>query len=216
MNSIVEKGSVNTGSCVTSAHIIGALIKMASIFLHRRLSRNYTEIADYILNRVGAVIVMWGATTPKAYASSAGANRLGIPVVIGPQGYKFGRTLEGCKEKGWIWDVRGKEKVKILIPSSLFVIAETINDLLLKAIRLCMRPNDTTSGRQRKIENYIELSLELLGSLPLDIPDYVRVLDDIPSRYRDMISPVLEKSGWMESFVPEPTILYERDNKGSN
>ena len=40
---------------VLLACCIGAAIKIASIFAKRKLRGNYEEIADYILNRVGAV-----------------------------------------------------------------------------------------------------------------------------------------------------------------
>lgn len=200
-------GLINTGSCVSSSHIIGALIKISSIFLQRKLDRNYIEIADYILNRVGAVIVMWGAITPKAFAASTGANRLGIPVIMGPQGKKFGRTLEGYREVGVVRDERSGKEVNILTPHELFTVAEAIEELFVKAVKLCMRPNDTTSGRRRKLENYIELSNLLSGFMPDDIVDYVRVIEDIPVTYREAIQPSLEKMGWIPSFIPEPTIL---------
>ncbi len=52
-------GVLNTGSCVSNAHITGATIKIANIFARMGLRANYKEIADYILNRVGAVGISW-------------------------------------------------------------------------------------------------------------------------------------------------------------
>jgi len=82
-------GIVNVGSCVSNPHIAGAAIKIASIFAKRNLRANYEEIADYVLNRVGAVGVAWGAITQKAASIASGFWRLGVPVVVGPHGSKY-------------------------------------------------------------------------------------------------------------------------------
>jgi len=205
---IFRGGSViNCGSCVSSAHAIGALIKVASIFLHRDLDRNYAEIADYILNRVGAVAVMWGGVTPKAFAASAGANRLGIPVVFGPQGHKFRRTLEGRDGRAPLFDARsGEILTPHLAPPHLSVITKSREEALLQIVRLCIRPNDTTWGRQRKLRNYIELSEKLLGGMPDDLVDYIRVVEDLPEERREGLMHVIT-GNWQPSFIPEPTLL---------
>ena len=38
----------NIGSCVSNAHILGAAVKVASIFAKRKLRANYQEIADIL------------------------------------------------------------------------------------------------------------------------------------------------------------------------
>src|SRR3972149_6531442 len=75
----------NLGSCVSASHLIGACIKIAQIMCHRKLEGNYEEIADYIINRVGAVVILWGGFTQKAFSSALGMARLGIPVIFGPK-----------------------------------------------------------------------------------------------------------------------------------
>ncbi|MCJ7633807.1 CO dehydrogenase/acetyl-CoA synthase complex subunit alpha, partial [Candidatus Bathyarchaeota archaeon] len=107
-------GIVNVGSCVANAHIAGAALKIASIFGKRSLQGNYEEIADYVLNRVGAVGVAWGEYSQKAIAIASGFSRLGIPVIVGPDGSKCGRTLLGRKdrEEDWyVYDARTGERV---------------------------------------------------------------------------------------------------------
>lgn len=199
---------INTGSCVSSANAIGALIKVASIFLHRRLDKNYIEIADYILNRIGAVGMMWGGITPKSFAASAGANRLGIPVVFGSQGYKFRRTLDRKSTICGVFDARSGELMgNGVIPAHLSVVAATKEEALIQAVRLCFRPNDTTSGRRTKLRNYMELSQDLLDKTPDDISDLVRVHEDIPEEFRDVLIKTLDKTGWQPSFIPDPTLL---------
>jgi acetyl-CoA decarbonylase/synthase complex subunit alpha len=204
-----EMGSIiNTGSCVSSAHAIGALIKVASIFLHRNLDGNYAEIADYILNRIGAAAILWGGITPKSFAASAGANRLGIPVIFGPQGYKFRRTLEGKSERGYVFDARSGEKVTSgLAPSHLCIVSKTKEEAIVEVARLCIRPNDTTWGRQTKLRNYIELSETLFGVIPRDLHGFVRVADDLPEDRKGDLMDMLNTTGWQQSFIPDPTLI---------
>lgn len=201
-------GVLNTGSCVSSAHAVGALIKVASIFLHRRLDRNYVEIADYILNRIGAVGVLWGGVTPKSFSASAGANRLGIPVVFGPHGTKFRRTLDGGQSSGMVLDARsGREVLAGIAPAHLTAIAHTKEELIIQIARLCIRPNDTTWGRQTKLRNYLELSETLVGVMPADLKGYVRVPDDLPEERRDDLLNLIRAWGWEPSYIPDPTLL---------
>ncbi|MHA1168545.1 MAG: CO dehydrogenase/acetyl-CoA synthase complex subunit alpha, partial [Candidatus Hodarchaeales archaeon] len=91
----VGGGLVNVGSCVSNAHIAGAAVKVASIFARRSLNGNYEEIADYILNRLGAVGIAWGAYSQKAASIAAGFQRLGVPVIVGPHGWKYRRLYMG-------------------------------------------------------------------------------------------------------------------------
>jgi acetyl-CoA decarbonylase/synthase complex subunit alpha len=70
-------GMVNVGSCVADSHISGAAIKIANIFATLPLRGNYEVIADYILNRVGAVGVAWGAYSQKAASIATGCNKEG-------------------------------------------------------------------------------------------------------------------------------------------
>lgn len=206
---VFDAGSViNTGSCVSSSHAIGALIKVSSIFLHRRLDGNYDEIADYILNRIGAVAVMWGGITPKSFSASAGLNRLGVPVIFGRQGYKFRRTLEGRPGKGFVFDSRSGCKItSALAPASLCTVSDRWQEAAVQVARLCMRPNDTTKGRRTKLRNYIELSEAFSGGVPVDLAECVRVHDDLPEERREELVKTLIKSNWQPGFIPDPTLL---------
>jgi acetyl-CoA decarbonylase/synthase complex subunit alpha len=202
---------VNVGSCVANAHIAGAAIKIANIFAKRNLRANYEEIADYILNRVGAVGVAWGAMSQKAAAIAAGFWRLGIPVIVGPHGIKYRRMLLGRaeREEDWyVYDARTGEKVYVgPAPEHLFYAAETKEEAMVMIAKLCMRPNDTTKGRAIKLTHYIDLHKRLYGTMPEDIHRFVRTLADIPVTMKDEIIKVLEEKGWKETFVPDPTLL---------
>jgi len=204
-------GLVNVGSCVSNPHIAGAAIKIASIFAKRNLRANYEEIADYILNRVGAVGVAWGAMSQKAASIASGFWRLGVPVVVGPHGTKYRRMLLGRKdrEEDWyVYDARTGEKVYVgPAPEHLFYAAETKEEAMVMIAKLCMRPNDTTKGRAIKLTHYIDLSRRLYGVIPDDVHLFIRTMADIPITMKDEIVKILEEKGWKERKIPDPTLL---------
>lgn len=204
-------GISNIGSCVSNAHIAGAAIKIASIFAKRRLRANYEEIADYILNRVGAVGVAWGAMSQKAASIASGFWRLGVPVIVGPHGSKYRRMLLGRREdeESWkVYDARTGDKVYVgPTPEHLFYAAETKEEAMITIAKLCMRPNDTTKGRAIKLTHYVDLHRRLYGTIPDDVHLYVRTKADIPITIKDEILQLLEEKGWKETVIPDPTLL---------
>ncbi len=204
-------GIVNVGSCVSNPHIAGAAIKIASIFARRSLRANYEEIADYVLNRVGAVGVAWGAMSQKAASIASGFWRLGVPVIVGPHGSKYRRMLLGRKdrEQDWyVYDARTGDRVYVgPAPEHLFWAAETKEEAMVMAAKLCMRPNDTTKGRAVKLTHYTDLHKRLYGAMPDDIHLFVRTLADVPITMKEEVLEVLKQRGWREGRIPDPTLL---------
>ncbi|TFG22330.1 MAG: CO dehydrogenase/acetyl-CoA synthase complex subunit epsilon, partial [Promethearchaeota archaeon] len=98
-------GLVNVGSCVSNPHINGAAIKIANIFARRPLRGNYEEIADYILNRVGAVGVAWGAMSQKAASIASSCNGMGIPAICGPHSAEYRRMYISRSDDEETWKV---------------------------------------------------------------------------------------------------------------
>ncbi len=193
-------GLVNVGSCVANSHISGAVIKIAAIFAKRPLRGNYAEIADYILNRVGAVGLAWGAYSQKAASIATGFNRLGIPVVVGPHASKYRRAYIGkfWKDVWWVYDIRSRKRMRVEpAPDALLVCAETKEEAIVQLARLCIRPGDTPQGRQIKLTHYIELSEKYLGCLPDDWHLFVRSEADLPVKMKDRLLKILEdEHGW--------------------
>jgi acetyl-CoA decarbonylase/synthase complex subunit alpha len=204
-------GIVNVGSCVANSHIAGAAVKIASIFAKRNLRGNYEEIADYILNRVGAVGLAWGAYSQKAASIAAGFWRLGVPVIVGPHGSKYRRMLLGRKDKEedwYVYDARTGEKTYVgPTPEHLFTTAETKEEAMVLIAKLCMRPNDTGRGRARKLTHYIDLQKRLYGVMPDDVHLFIRNKADIPITMKNEIVKILEEKDWKETPIPDPTLL---------
>jgi acetyl-CoA decarbonylase/synthase complex subunit alpha len=209
---------LNTGSCVSNAHIIGAAAKIANIFAKRRLRGNFEEIADYILNRIGAVAIAWGAQHQKAAAIATGANRLGIPVILGPQGVKFRRAYIGRSDKKENWMVynvkTGKKVYAGPAPEHLLYVAETKEEAIVTAARLVMRPNDTSKGRMIKLSHYIDLHQKLYGIIPDDLHLFVRTEADLPVTMKDQLLKILKEKGWEPVEIPDPTLLERQIVKG--
>jgi acetyl-CoA decarbonylase/synthase complex subunit alpha len=204
-------GLVNVGSCVSNSHIAGAAIKIASIFARRKLRGNYEEIADYVHNRVGAVGIAWGAITQKAASIASGFWRLGVPVIVGSHGSKYRRMLLGRKDRVEDWyvhDARTGEKVFVgPCPEHLFYSAETKEEAIVMAAKLCMRPNDTTKGRAIKLSNYVDLHKRFYGVMPDDLNLFVRRDADLSITIRDEVMRMLREKGWKENTIPDPTLL---------
>lgn len=202
----------NVGSCVANSHIAGAAIKIASIFARRNLRGNFEEIADYILNRVGAVGVAWGAYSQKAASIATGVNMWGIPVIVGPHGAKYRRQYLGradVNEDWYVYNARTGEKVYVgPAPEHLIVVAETKEECIALTAKLCMRPNDTTKGRQIKLSHYIDLTRKYLGKeWPDDIDKFIRVEGDIPITFKEDLLRELKDRGWKPTEIPDPTLL---------
>ena len=194
-------GVINIGSCVSNAHIHDAAIKIASIFARRNLRGNYEEIADYILSRVGACGVAWGAMSQKAASIATGFNRLGVPAVVGPHGTKYRRAFLGrpyVKDDWKIIDARdGTEYHFEPAPQHLLVACETVEEALPMIAKLCFRPSDTDRGRSIKLTHYIDLHEKYLGCMPPDWHLFVRTTTDLPIAKRDELLKRLEdERGW--------------------
>jgi acetyl-CoA decarbonylase/synthase complex subunit alpha len=201
----------NVGSCVANAHIAGAAIKVASIFAGRNLRGNFEEIADYVLNRVGAVGIAWGAMSQKAASIATGFNRMGVPVIVGTESSKYRRTFlgrEDQKEKWQLHDARTGDTVEgEPAPLHLLYVADSKDDAIVAAAKLCLRPNDTSKGRQIKLTHYVDLHKKYMGSMPDDLHLFVRTEADIPITMKDEILAILKENEWEPKRIPDPTIV---------
>jgi len=206
-------GVVNVGACVANSHISGAAIKIANLFGTLPLRGNYEVIADYVLNRVGAVGIAWGVYSQKAEAIATGFNRLGVPVIYGPHSSKYRRLYLSRKEEDeWkVMDARKKQIVETNEPSPehLAYLCETKEKAMVTIPKLCIRKNDTPQGRAIKLNHYISLYKKYMGGgLPEDLHLYVRRDSDIPLVYKKEVRAYLTEIGWKpKEPVGLPTLI---------
>ena len=213
------KGLVNVGSCVSNAHIPGACIKIANIFAKKPLEGNFEEIADYILNRVGACGVAWGAYSQKAAAIATGVNRWGIPVIVGPHGTKYRRLFLGRTDKPEKWRINDLREGEVVegepAPEHLLYAAENREEATVMIAKLCIRPNDTPKGRQIKLNHYLDLHKKYFGDLPRDVHKFIRNEKDIPITYKKEVTNHLEKVDWKPRSLPKEPSIMQFKNKVS-
>jgi acetyl-CoA decarbonylase/synthase complex subunit alpha len=204
-------GLTNIGSCVSNGHISGAAMKVASIFARRNLRGNFEEIADYILNRVGAVGISWGAMSQKAASIATGFNAMGVPAIVGPHGSKYRRQYLGKDYDEEAWEVIDSRSGDVVpygpAPENLMMSCETVDEAIVTAAKLCMRPADNFKGRAVKLTHWIDLHKKTYGTMPDDVWKYVRVEADIPLTYKSEIMKILKEKGWKERPIPDPTNL---------
>jgi len=206
-------GLVNVGSCVSNPHITGAACKVANIFARRPLRGNFEEIADYILNRVGAVGVAWGAMSQKAASIASMANSVGVPAVCGPHSAEYRRMYIGRSddEDSWkVWNARDGTPDHLVGPGPehLLTTAESIEQAIPLVAKLCLRPADNSKGRMIKLSHWIDLERKYKGvDLPEDLHKYIRVETDIPINLKTEIQEYLKELDWKPKEIIDPTLL---------
>ncbi len=206
-------GLVNVGSCVSNPHITGAACKVANIFARRPLRGNFEEIADYILNRVGACGVAWGAMSQKAASIASMANGVGVPAVVGPHALEYRRMYIGRAddEDSWkVWNARDGTPDHVVGPGPehLLVTAETIEDAICLVAKLCLRPADNSKGRMIKLSHWIDLERKYKGvDFPEDLYKFIRVDADIPINLKTEIQDYLKEKGWKPKEIVDPTLV---------
>ena len=205
-------GIVNMGPGFAASHISGAAIKIASIFAALPLRANYEVVADYILNRVGACGLAWGASGEEELALATGCNRLGIPVIVGPHCIKYARLyISRGAETDWsVMDGREKKAVDTGEPSPehLLNLLGDKGAAMVALARMCMRKNDTPQGRATKLTHYIGLHKQAAGKLPDDVHLFIRRSSDIPIFFKKELQARLAELGWTEKPVLSlPTLI---------
>ncbi|MFX1338385.1 MAG: CO dehydrogenase/acetyl-CoA synthase complex subunit alpha [Promethearchaeota archaeon] len=206
-------GLVNVGSCVSNPHINGAACKVANIFARRPLRGNFEEIADYILNRVGACGVAWGAMSQKAASIASSCNSMGIPAIIGPHGAEYRRMYIGRSDEEETWKVYNARDGTSghLVgpgPEHLLTTAESIEQAICLVAKMCLRPADNTKGRMIKLSHWIDLERKYKGvDFPNDLEKFIRVEADIPISMKTEIVEYLKKKNWQPKEIIDPTLL---------
>ncbi len=206
-------GLVNAGSCVSNPHINGAAVKVANIFARRPLRGNYEEIADYLLNRIGACGIAWGAMSQKAASIASSCNGMAIPAICGPHAAEYRRMYVGRSDDLDTWKVfNARDGTDGHLvgpgPEHLLVTAETVEQAICLCAKMCLRPADNSKGRMIKLSHWMDLERKYKGvKFPNDLERFIRVEADIPISMKTEIQEFLKEKGWKPREIIDPTLL---------
>ncbi|MHC1566685.1 MAG: anaerobic carbon-monoxide dehydrogenase catalytic subunit [Candidatus Syntropharchaeia archaeon] len=195
------KGLINCGGFTAICQIPAALYKGCLLSTGSTPRANFTQIADWSFNRLPFVIIIWGAATEEMYTVAAGFVRGGIPVILGPSGFRFKRYLMGNKHdrsKWWIYDgITGEKKEIEPGPVHMIIPVETKEEAITMAMKLCMRPLALRDPRLSSLENYNDTHKKYFGDYSDDWHLYVRSEQEIHAMRRMEMLRILEKKhGW--------------------
>lgn len=197
----VLKGLVNFGGCTAMSHVPSAIYRGALVGSAYTPKANWTQIADYLYARLPVVVLIWGAATETLYSVASGLVRSGIPVVVGPSGFKFKRYLLGDKDdrsKWWMYDgVTGEKKEVEPCPVHMLVPVDTKEEAIAMCAKLLHRPLALRDPRLASLEAENEAYKEFFGDYSDDWHLYVRSEQELHvMRRMELLKKLEEEHGW--------------------
>ncbi len=197
----VLKGLVNFGGCTAISHVPAAIYRGALVGSGYTPKANWTQIADYLYARLPVVVIMWGAATEEMYAVASGLVRSGIPVVIGPSGFKFKRYFLGDKDdrsKWWMYDgVTGEKKEVEPCPMHMLVPVDTKEEAIAMCAKLLHRPLALRDPRLASLEAENEAYKNFFGEYSDDWHLYVRSEQELHvMRRAELLRKLGQEHGW--------------------
>ena len=197
----VLKGLVNFGGCTAISHVPAAIYRGALVGSGYTPKANWTQIADYLYARLPVVTIMWGAATEEMYAVATGLVRSGIPVVIGPSGFKFKRYFLGDKDdrsKWWMYDgVTGEKKEVEPCPMHMLVPVDTKEEAIAMCAKLLHRPLALRDPRLASLEAENEAYKKFFGEYSDDWHLYVRSEQELHvMRRAELLRKLGQEHGW--------------------
>ncbi|MEA2051391.1 MAG: 4Fe-4S binding protein [Euryarchaeota archaeon] len=197
----VLKGLVNFGGCTAISHVPAAIYRGALVGSGYTPKANWTQVADYLYARLPVVVIMWGAATDEMYAVASGLVRSGIPVVIGPSGFKFKRYFLGDKDdrsKWWMYDgVTGEKKEVEPCPMHMLVPVDTKEEAIAMCAKLLHRPLALRDPRLASLEAENEAYKNFFGEYSDDWHLYVRSEQELHvMRRAELLRKLGQEHGW--------------------
>ncbi len=172
------KGLVNCGGCSADSHIMASMFKFAQLGGGISIKANFDQPADYSLNRAPFAVIIWGPASDKMMAKASGFARVGAPVVMGPSGFNYSRSLVGNKYDRESWTmydgITGDEREVDPSPPHLICPVETKEEAVTMALKFCFTTCALRDPRLSTIDNYTEIHEKYFGELPDDWIYYMR------------------------------------------
>ncbi len=197
----VLKGLVNFGGCSAISHVPAAIYRGALVGSGYTPRANWTQVVDYLYARLPVVVILWGAETEDMYAVASGLVRAGIPVVVGPSGFRFVRFMLGDKydrERWWMYDgITGDKKEVEPCPLHMLVPVETKEEAIAMSAKLLHRPLALRDPRLASLEAANESHTEFFGEYPDDWHLYVRSEQELHvMRRMELLRKLEREHGW--------------------
>jgi acetyl-CoA decarbonylase/synthase complex subunit alpha len=149
----------------------------------------------------------------KAASIASSCNSMGIPAICGPHSAEYRRMYIGRadREEDWeVYNARDGTSGHVVGPGPehLLTTAETIEEAICLAAKMCMRPADNSKGRMIKLSHWIDLERKYKGvDFPEDLERFIRVDSDIPISMKSEIKEYLMEIGWEPREIVDPTLL---------
>lgn len=195
------KGLVNLGGLTAISHIPPSAARGTMIGSGYTPKANWTQIVDYQYTRLPLLVIMWGAATEEMYTMAAGFVRHGLPVIVGPSGFKFKRYLMGNKydrSKWWMYDgITGERKEIEPCPTHMIVPVETKEEAIAMAAKLFHKPLALRDPRLASLEFDNETNKNFFGDYSDDWHLYVRADQELHvMRKMEMLRALEREHGW--------------------
>lgn len=191
----------NCGGCSAQGLVATApFYKLGYIAFRNPYKSTYAQQADFI-SRFANAVVIWGPATDLAYAVAAGHARAGIPVIVGPNGFKFKRYLLGNKyDRSKWWMIHGNEGTKHETepsPEHMLIPVETIDEAIALVPKLSFTLQEMETSRQNKFDIYLDAYKGRFGQWPDDWHFFVRKEGELPITKKAKVLRLLEEEhGW--------------------
>jgi acetyl-CoA decarbonylase/synthase complex subunit alpha len=192
---------VNTGGCMSQSEPLTVThYKVEYMGFRTPYRANYSMQSDSAL-RFSNALVIWGAASEIMYNVALGHARVGIPVIVGPDGFKFKTYLMGNKydrSKWWaIHGMAGDIREVDPVPEHMIIPVETVDEVLALVPKLGFVLQEMEVARQNKFTLYLDYYRKKFGVLPDDWHLYIRKEVEIPTTKKVKLLRLLaEEHGW--------------------
>ena len=192
---------VNTGGCLAQSHVLNTTFyKVGYMGFRCPYRANYSMQSEFIM-RFSRALVIWGAVSEMIYNVALGHARAGIPVIVGPDGFKFKSYLMGNKydrSKWWAYHGNTGEKREVdPVPEHMIIPVETVDEALVMVPKLGFVFQEMEVARQYKFALFLNHFQKKFGVLPDDWHMYIRKEVEIPTAKKLKLLRLLEEEhGW--------------------
>ncbi len=192
---------VNTGGCLAQSHVVNTTFyKVGYMGFRCPYRATFSMQSDFTL-RFSSALIIWGAASELLYNLALGHARVGTPVIVGPDGFKFKMYLMGNKyDRSKWWALHGNtgEKREVdPVPEHMIMPVETVEEALALVPKMGFVFQEMEVARQNKFDLFLNYHKKKFGVMPDDWHMYIRKEIEIPTTKKAKLLRLLaEEHGW--------------------